>query len=100
MEHSKYYYDYTRNMKEDKIDYSKEKSPSYYIGRYLGIQAKDVCFDFDLTYNIGTAVTYLLRSGKKQERGMNPKAKRMEDIRKAINHLEFELTNIEREGGQ
>ena len=50
--------------------------------------AKDVVSNFDLSYNIGTAVTYLLRAKNKHQDGG------AEDIRKAINHLHFELDRI------
>ena len=40
--------------------------------------------DFDLTYNCGTAVTYLLRANRKHD---SP----IDCITKAIAHLEFEL---------
>jgi hypothetical protein len=61
--------------------------PSYYKGRN-GYMAKDVVSNFDLSYNIGTAVTYLLRAKNKHQDGG------VEDIRKAINHLHFELERI------
>jgi len=65
----------------------KNEIPEYYKGKN-GYMAKDVIANFDLTYNIGTAVTYLLRAGKKEG---NPTE---QDIRKAINHLHFELDKI------
>jgi hypothetical protein len=43
--------------------------PSYYKGKN-GYMAKDVVSNFDLSYNVGTATTYLLRCGKKKEEGM------------------------------
>jgi hypothetical protein len=61
--------------------------PSYYKGKN-GYMAKDVVSNFDLSYNIGTAVTYLLRAKNKHQDGG------VEDIRKAINHLHFELDRI------
>jgi hypothetical protein len=61
--------------------------PSYYKGKN-GYMAKDVVSNFDLSYNIGTAVTYLLRAKNKHQDGG------VEDIRKAINHLHFELERI------
>jgi hypothetical protein len=67
--------------------------PSYYKGRN-GYMAKDVVSNFDLSWNIGTAVTYLLRCGKKKEEGMTDTEKHIEDIQKAINHLHFELDRI------
>jgi hypothetical protein len=66
---------------------NEEDIPSYYKGRN-GYMAKDVVSNFDLSYNIGTAVTYLLRAKNKHQDGG------VEDIRKAINHLHFELDRI------
>jgi hypothetical protein len=65
----------------------KNDIPEYYKGKN-GYMAKDVVSNFDLSYNIGTATTYLLRAGKKEG---NPA---QQDIRKAINHLHFELDKI------
>ena len=63
-----------------------KKSPNYYFGRYKKIEAKDVVLDFQHdNYNLGTALTYLMRAGKKPG---NPIT---QDIRKAIHHLEMEL---------
>ena len=66
---------------------NEEDIPSYYKGKN-GYMAKDVVSNFDLSYNIGTAVTYLLRAKNKHKDGG------VEDIRKAINHLHFELDRI------
>jgi hypothetical protein len=74
---------------------NEEDIPSYYKGRN-GYMAKDVVINFDLSYNIGTAVTYLLRCGKKKEEGMTDTEKHIEDIQKAINHLEFELDKLKK----
>tara|TARA_Y100001972_G_scaffold116059_1_gene153465 strand:+ start:291 stop:578 length:288 start_codon:yes stop_codon:yes gene_type:complete len=93
MEHSKYYYDYTRNIDEHKElmkDLKANPIPEYYIGSTYGYEARKVCEDWDLTYNVGTAVTYLLRSSFKHE---SP----FEDIQKAINHLQFELDKLNKE---
>jgi hypothetical protein len=63
----------------------KSKTPKYYIGKHKQIEAFDVVLDFqEDNYNLGTAITYLLRAGKKPN---NPIT---QDIRKAIAHLERE----------
>jgi len=67
----------------------KNRIPGYYIGRRYKIEARKVIEDFDLSYNVGTAVTYLLRAEKKH-------ASPIECIQKAINHLEFELDKLKR----
>ena len=62
------------------------RTPNYYVGRTHGIEARKVVEDFQSdNYNLGTALTYLMRAGKKPD---NPIT---QDIRKAIAHLEFEL---------
>jgi hypothetical protein len=43
--------------------------------------------NFDLSYNVGTAVTYLLRAEKKHDTPIDC-------IQKAINHLHFELDRL------
>ena len=90
MKKSKYYYDYTRNIDDSKeytIDYESNPIPNYYIGNTYGYEARKVVEDWDLSFNVGTAVTYLLRSSYKHE---SP----FEDIQKAINHLNFELDKL------
>ena len=103
--HNKLYYEKGRNgyvmsdtinpkMKLTKdelaLDYSKDKIPNYYIGKVYGYEARKVIEDFDLSYNVGTATTYLLRAKRKHSTSV-------ECIQKAINHLEFELDKIKNE---
>tara|TARA_R110000824_G_scaffold288519_1_gene477007 strand:- start:90 stop:347 length:258 start_codon:yes stop_codon:yes gene_type:complete len=70
------------------IDYKKTTEPSYYSGTKYGYSARKVVEDFNLSYNVGTACSYLLRAGKKEG---NPAEV---DIQKAINHLHFELDKL------
>ena len=65
----------------------KNRIPSYYIGSRYKIEARKVIEDFDLSYNVGTACTYLMRANRKHK---SPS----ECIQKAINHLEFELDKL------
>ena len=69
-------------MKDNRI-------PRYYIGSRYKNEARKVIEDFELSYNTGTAVTYLLRAERKH-------ASPIECIQKAINHLEFELDKLKR----
>ena len=64
----------------------KIKTPKYYNG-HNNYTAREVVENFDLNYNLGTAVTYLLRAYSKHP---DPK----EDIKKAIDHLNFELQRL------
>jgi ribosome-associated translation inhibitor RaiA len=94
-EHSKYYYEYDRNMSTtldsmtntDKHLLARDKRvPEYYKGKE-GYQARKVCDNFDLTYHLATATTYILRAYKKHDTPVDC-------IKKAIAHLEFELEKI------
>ena len=65
--------------------------PEYYKGRD-GYEARKVCDNFNLTYHLATATTYILRAYRKHD---SP----VECLTKAIAHLEFELEKIRRENG-
>jgi hypothetical protein len=67
----------------------EDRIPEYYKGKD-GYMARKVVENFDLNYNIGTAVTYLLRAQRKHETPI-------ECIKKAIDHLNFELEKTENE---
>ena len=93
--HSKYYYEYDRNMNTtldtmtntDKHLLARDKRvPEYYKGEN-GYEARKVCDNFDLTYHLATATTYILRAYKKHDTPVDC-------IKKAIAHLEFELEKI------
>ena len=93
--HSKYYYETDRNMSTtlgtitdtDKHLLVRDKRvPEYYKGKE-GYQARKVCDNFDLTYHLATATTYILRAYKKHDTPVDC-------IKKAIAHLEFELEKI------
>ena len=66
-----------------------KRVPAYYVGtnKERNYQARYVVSDFECTYNIGTAVTYCLRSSRKHETPL-------QDLRKAIAHLEFEIERL------
>mgnify|MGYP003134659391 FL=1 len=67
-------------------------TPEYYIGKKYKIEARKVVEDFQAdNYNLGTAITYLLRAGKKDGNPIE------QDIKKAIDHLNFELDRTESE---
>lgn len=87
-EHSEHYYEINRNgyVADTTVD---DRIPSYYIGKIHKYEARKIVEDFDLTYNLGTAVTYLLRAYKKHDTPVDC-------IKKAIAHLEFELEKIEK----
>jgi len=73
-----------------KIDYEKHKTPNYYIGEVFGYEARNIIEDFDLSYNLGTCISYVLRAKRKHDT-------QIDCIQKAINHLEFELDKLKRQ---
>ena len=67
----------------------RNRIPIYYIGKRYKIEARKVIEDFDLSYNVGTATSYLLRANRKHSTPI-------QCIEKAIAHLEFELDKLKR----
>jgi hypothetical protein len=88
-EHNEHYWEVGRNGYNANTTGDK-RIPSYYIGKYHKYEARKVVEDFDLSYNIGTCVTYCLRSKRKHSDGG------VQDIKKAIAHLEFELERLKK----
>ena len=74
----------------DKKDVVDIDIPDYYIGNKYKYEARKVVEDFELSYNIGTAVTYLLRAARKHS---TPN----ECITKAMAHLKFELEKLKKD---
>ena len=86
MKKSKYYYDYTRNTDKPLVD---ERVPHYYKGKQ-GYEARKVCDNFELTYHLATATTYILRSYHKHDTPIDC-------LKKAIAHIEFEIEKYEQD---
>lgn len=64
------------------------KHPSHYVeGRKF--EPKDVIRDWGLNFNLGNAVKYLARAGRKAEL--------IEDLKKAQQYIQFEIEAIEAE---
>ena len=103
--HSKYYYEEGRNenststsgccinpkmlLSKEELGLWDDRVPSYYKGKN-GYEARKVCDNFDLTYHLATATTYILRAYRKHDTPV-------ECLTKAIAHLEFELEKINQE---
>lgn len=78
---------------DDQIDYTKQEAevskemdmvnkPSHYVSTD-GLEAIDVIESFDLNFNLGNAVKYILRSGRKWNRE--------EDLLKALWYINREI---------
>lgn len=69
-------------------------TPDYYNGKN-GYEASQVIYGFSCSYNVGNSVTYLLRAGKKKDAGLSDMAKHIEDLEKAIHHLQIEIKQLQ-----
>ena len=65
--------------------------PSHYtwLRELCGIEVIDITRHMD--FNLGNAVKYLLRAGRKSEEGYSGKQKMIEDLNKAIFYIEDEI---------
>jgi hypothetical protein len=95
--HNTLYYEKGRNgytptttLDED-LNIYDDRVPEYYKGKN-GYEARKVCDNFDLTYHLATATTYILRAYRKHDTPVDC-------LTKAIAHLEFELEKI-KDGGK
>ena len=84
MKKSKYYYEYTRNTDTPLVD---KRIPHYYKGKQ-GYEARKVCDNFDLTYHLATATSYIIRAYHKHDTPIDC-------LKKAIAHIEFEIEKYE-----
>ena len=87
------------NWKKEVIEDAKNKwgggeIPNYYIGSVYKYEARKVVEDFNLSYNSGVAVSYLLRAGVKTSNSLSQIDKEIDDIKKAIAHLNFEVDKL------
>lgn len=79
--------DYEKEFQEMKeILYNEVTHPSHYTeGRKY--EPRKVIYDWGLNFNLGNAVKYLSRAGRKEDK--------ITDLRKAIQYIEFELEELE-----
>lgn len=73
---------------QEEIKENKRPDVSHYKGK---IEVIDFINAHDLNFNRGNVVKYTVRAGKKDQ------AKEIEDLRKAIHYLEFEIERIQNE---
>tara|TARA_R110002012_G_scaffold204477_1_gene374174 strand:+ start:1250 stop:1516 length:267 start_codon:yes stop_codon:yes gene_type:complete len=85
MNKNKHYWDLNRN---GRFDEKESSTPEYYIGKN-GLEAIDVIHQFNLSYDLGSACSYILRAKRKHKDGGK------ECILKAIHHLKYELRKLE-----
>lgn len=72
----------------------KVNHPAHYtwLKSVCGVEVIDITRHLD--FDLGNAVKYILRSGRKSEQGYDDKDKAREDIRKAVFYLNDYLDNV------
>ena len=68
--------------------------PSHYtwLKEKCGIEVIDITRHMD--FDLGNAIKYILRAGRKSEEGYDDKEKQIEDLRKAIWYITDEINNL------
>ena len=69
--------------------------PNYYmwLKELCGIEVIDITRHMD--FDLGNSIKYILRSGHKTEEGLTPKAKMIEDLKKARWYLDDKIKILE-----
>lgn len=72
----------------------KVNHPSHYtwLKDKCGIEVIDITRH--MNFDLGNAIKYILRCGKKSEEGYNDREKEIEDLRKAIWYINDYITNL------
>lgn len=71
--------------------------PSHYawLKEKCGIEVIDITRHLD--FDLGNAIKYILRSGRKQEEGYTSRQKQIEDLRKAAYYINDKIKVLENE---
>lgn len=76
-------------------DGDRVNHPSHYtwLKDLCGIEVIDITRHMD--FDLGNAIKYLLRQGKKSEKGMSDRTKAVEDLRKAVFYINDKIKMLE-----
>ena len=87
----------TNNEQIISTDNNNINHPNHYAkGRQY--EPIDVINDWELNFQLGNAVKYISRAGRKQDfENQNQLLKTLEDLRKARWYLDYEITKLEKE---
>lgn len=79
-------------------DDDKVNHPSHYtwLKDLCGIEVIDITRHMD--FDLGNAIKYLLRQGKKSEKGISDRDKAIEDLRKAIFYINDKIKMLKQDG--
>ena len=84
--------EYEKFIKEQRVNH-----PSYYtwLKDLCGIEVIDITRHMD--FDLGNAIKYILRNGKKHEEGYEDIDKAIEDLKKAIWYINDKIQMLEKE---
>lgn len=76
------------------MDKDNVNNPSHYESHPSGVKCITIveCYNF----NVGNAIKYLWRNGLKEEEGMTPLEKQIEDLKKARWYCDREIERLKR----
>lgn len=75
-------------------NYDNITNPSHYAeGRTY--EPINVINDWDLNFNLGNAVKYISRAGRKKDPNMDIVDKTIEDLKKAIFYISYEISSLQ-----
>ena len=76
-------------------DGDRVNHPSHYtwLKDLCGVEVIDITRHMD--FDLGNAIKYLLRQGKKSEEGMSDRAKAIEDLKKAVFYINDKIKMLE-----
>ena len=79
-------------QKEDKVNH-----PSHYnwLKKLAGVEVIDITRHLD--FDLGNAVKYILRAGRKTEEGYDNRSKTIEDLKKAVWYINDKIKTLENE---
>lgn len=80
-------------IQEKEVDNVNHPSHYCWLREAIGIEPIDIARLFD--FNLGNALKYILRSGRKKEQGVTMIDKKIEDLKKAVFYLQDEIKTLE-----
>lgn len=82
--------------KEDAKPVEREIQHQDYYKTKSGLECIEVAQEFN--FNLGNAIKYIWRAGKKFENGLSTKEKAVEDLKKAKVYIDYEISRIDSDG--
>lgn len=82
---------HTRKRGQEKMKTADVEKPPYYNGDDVQV----IIERYGLGWCLGNVIKYVLRAGKKPEKGLTPKEAKIKDLKKALWYLDREIGRLE-----